>query len=385
MIAGGLFDVQPKGWIEQNVTSKEHRDLTRDLAERSAVLLKNEHSLLPLDCTTLKSVAMLGKPGHSKVITGGDGSGHVNPTHVVSPLDGVTSFLEACGNHDVNVTYYDGKDVAHAEQLASEVDLVITVLATSSGEGTDRKNLDLPSDELDLAKAAASGNPDKSVALVISPGPALMPFADSTAAVMLMFMPGQEEGSAFANLIFGASNPSGRLPITIPNKENEVGFTQKQYPGLNDATEVEYTEKLEVGYRWYNAHGVTPHFAFGHGVTYTDFAYSDLSVHGNKVSIKLSNSGSRDGVEVVQLYLDYPAGSGEPPLQLRGYKRIAVKAGQAEKVEFDLVDKSFSIWDVDSHAFQVVPGSFTLSIGASSQDIRLTGKLEVAEHSATFV
>jgi len=385
MFTGGLFDVQPSGSLEQNVTSKEHSDLARDLAERSAILLKNKDALLPMDHSMMKRIAVLGKPGHSAIITGGGGSGHVKPSHSVSPLDGVMNFLKEKGANGVNVTYYDGTDTAYAQELASEVDLVITVLATSSGEGSDRSNLDLPSDQLDLAHAAALGNPSKSVALVIAPGPTLMPFADSTAAVMLMFMPGQEEGAAFANLIFGASSPSGRLPITIPNKENEVGFTQKQYPGLNDATLVEYTEQLEVGYRWYNAHSVKPHFAFGHGLAYTSFDYSELAVDGRQISVKVSNIGIRDGVEVVQLYLDYPAEAGEPPLQLRGFQRVAVKAGQAAKVEFDLADKAVSIWDVDRHAYQVVPGSFVIFVGASSQDIRLKGEVKISKYGAAVV
>jgi len=260
---------------------------------------------------------------------------------------------------------------------------VITVLATTSGEGHDRQSLDLPSDQLDLAKVAAAGNPSRSIALVVSPGPALMPFADSTAAIMLMFLPGQEEGNAFANLLFGTSSPSGRLPITIPNKENEVGFTQAQYPGLN--YEVEYTEKLEVGYRWYNAHSVKPLFGFGHGLAYTTFEYKNLRIDGRKVSLKVSNSGGRDGSEVVQLYLDYPRDAGEPPLQLRGFQHVNVKSGQVAQVQFDITDKAVSVWHVHNHAYTVVPGSFGVSVGASSRDIRLTGKLHVFGQLTTVV
>ena len=134
-------------------------------------------------------------------------------------------------------------------------------------------------------------------------------------AVLHGFMPGQAYGQALASVLFGDVNPSGRLPMTMPNKENEVGFTEEQYPGV-DMT-VLYTEGLEVDYRWYTAHDVTPAYHFGHGLSYTTFTYSDLTAQkldsGIKVKVTVTNSGSMAGQEVPQLYITYPGGRGSPP------------------------------------------------------------------------
>jgi len=178
-----------------------------------------------------------------------------------------------------------------------------------------------------------------------------------------------------ADVIFGVVNPSGRLPVTYPNKDNEIGFTTDQYPGVNN--EANYSEKLNVGYKWYGANNVVPRFAFGHGLSYTSFTYSTLTVSGRTVGATIANSGNVAGSEVAQLYIGYPSSSGEPPLQFRAFSKVGLAVGGRQAVTWTLADRDLSIWDASTHKFVLQSGTFQLYVGASSQDIRLKGTLTV--------
>lgn len=213
--------------------------------------------------------------------------------------------------------------------------------------------------------------------VAVTPGALLTPWRDDVAALLTPIIPGQEYGNAITDVLFGDSEPTGRLPITFPKFENDIGMTQKQYPGENDISI--YSEGLEVGYRWYNAHGVKPAFPFGHGLSYTTFIYDVLEINPDDrtVSCVVFNSGERPGSEVPQLYLSFPSSAGEPPKQLKGFQRITLEPGQTANVKFMLDDRSFSIWDVSKHDWSVVFGEFDVMVGASVEDIRLTGKLSI--------
>jgi len=252
------------------------------------------------------------------------------------------------------------------------VDAVVAVAATTSSEGSDRPNLQLPSDQTALISAVGKANPN-GCALVVTPGAVLVPFASDINGLILQFMPGQEEGNAFADVLFGTVNPSARLPVTLPNIDNEIGFTQNQYPGVN--LETDYTEKLQIGYRWYTANNVVPRFPFGHGLSYTNFTYSNLQITGRTVKVDVQNPGSLVGAEVVQLYLGFPSSSGEPPQQLKGFQKILLGVNAKQTITFNLSDRDLSIWDADAHKWAVQSGSFAVLIGASSADIRLKGTL----------
>ena len=173
--------------------------------------------------------------------------------------------------------------------------------------------------------------------------------------------------------MFGDVNPGGRLPVTFPAAENQVNMTQENWPGINGYSM--YTERLLIGYRWYNAHKAAPAYAFGHGLSYTTFKYSDLTVTGRTVTCKIANVGGVFGSEVPQLYLGFPTSAGEPPMQLKGFSKLHLAAGETATATFTLDDRSFSIWDVNSHAWTVVKGQFSVFVGASSADIRLTGTI----------
>lgn len=169
----------------------------------------------------------------------------------------------------------------------------------------------------------------------------------------------------------------------MPNREDEVDFSPAQWPGLPDPknpTYANYTEKLLVGYRYYDAHKIqfTTGFPFGHGLSYTTFEYSDIKATAAEVSVTVKNSGSVAGAEVAQLYLAFPSAAGEPPLQLKGFQKTkALAAGESATVSFDVTSLDKSVWDSASGSFQEVKGEFGVSVGSSSRDIRLTASFTV--------
>jgi beta-glucosidase len=189
--------------------------------------------------------------------------------------------------------------------------------------------------------------------------------------------PGIEDGNAIAAVLFGDVNPSGKLPQTFPKNQADLPTqTPEQYPGVNG--HAVYSEGLEVGYRWYDAHGVEPLFAFGHGLSYTTFAYSGLTLKklsgGNvSVSFTLQNTGSRAGAEVAQIYVGHPAAIGEPPKQLKGYQKVFLQPGQTSLVTLTLDPQAFAYWNTAQGGWAVGGGTYRILVGGSSRDIKLQG------------
>lgn len=376
MFTAGLFDRPASGSLSANVTSPAHNTLARNIAAASAVLLRNT-GVLPLSSSTPLRIAVVGDQATNPHIHG-DGSGEVIPPYVVTPLSGITR--RARGS---TVKWYSSND-PNAVSAAAAADVAIVVTGTVSGEGSDRKTLALPSVDDGLIDRISAVQ-RKTIAVVLCPGAVLMPWANSTAAIIIQFMPGQEAGNALADVLFGDVNPSGRLPLTMPNRDNEVGFTQEQYPGVPkirpaDAT---YSEKLLIGYRWYDANNVVPNFPFGHGLGYTTFAYSALTITKGAAptaataSFTLRNAGTRAGCEVPQLYVTYPAASGEPLRQLRAFSKVCLPAGQTTQVSLSISVDDISIWDVTTHGWLLQRGVFPIAIGASSRDLRLLGTFSI--------
>lgn len=275
-----------------------------------------------------------------------------------------------------NLLFDAGVNLTNSALVASQADVAIVVIATTSSEGSDRPNLAFPGNQDDLVFAVAAAQPN-TIVVMINPGAVLTPWSSEVQAVLAMFMPGQEEGNALADVLFGDVDPGGRLPVTFPNIENEVGFTQSQYPGLPifNPLIAEYTEKLEIGYRYYQSHNIQPKFAFGHGLSYTTYSYSNLQVSGRNVTFDVTNMGSRTGYEVPQMYLRFPPAAGEPPLQLKGFTKLELSAGQTATVTFTVQDRDLSIWDITAGDFVPQTGQFGINIGASSEDFRLYGTL----------
>jgi len=275
-----------------------------------------------------------------------------------------------------NIVYNDGQNLTAAAEVAAQADVVIAVVATTSMEGVDRPGLAYPGNQDAMVSAVAAANPN-TIVVCINPGAVLTPWSEEVQAVVAMFMPGQEEGHALADVLFGDVDPGGRLPVTFPNIENEVRFTPQQYPGIpvDFPLNANYSEMLEIGYRWYQSHNVQPKFAFGHGLSYSTYSYSGLSVSGRNVSFSVTNTGSRTGYEVPQMYLRFPESAGEPPLQLKGFTKLNLTAGETASVTFTVRDRDLSIWDVNAKAFVPQTGLFGVFVGASSEDMRLFGTL----------
>jgi hypothetical protein len=254
----------------------------------------------------------------------------------------------------------------------------IVVVATGSGEGSDRPSLALaPADDAMLT-ALLAASPGEVIVVINGPAAVLMPWAPLAGAILVTWYPGQEMGNALADVLWGDVNPSGRLPVTFPAREGDSPLqTPEQYPGVNGT--VVYSERLNIGYRWWDANAVAPRFAFGHGLSYTSFAYANLTVDAAsaapavRVALTVQNTGAVRGKEIVQLYLAFPAAAGEPPLQLRDFAALQLAPGEAAAVAFELDARAYSIWDEGAYAWRVVPGEYGVAAGASSRDIRLTG------------
>ena len=274
-------------WSKQsvNATTSASADSARRLAAASTVLLKNDGDLLPLGQN--KKIALIGFAGEGAVVHGG-GSGEVVPSYISTPLAGIT----AAAGPDATITFDDGTNLNTASAAAAAADVAIVFVGTLSHEGGDRTSLSLD-DGCDVSKSEpqCTGNNNNQIAMVAAvarasknvvvvasvPGAILMPFSPHVSAILTNFMPGQQAGNAVADVIFGKYNPTARLPITFPNIENETAFSPAQWPGLPDPASplyAEYSEKLLVGYRYYDYHNIsfTTGFPFGHGLSYTDFA-----------------------------------------------------------------------------------------------------------------
>jgi beta-glucosidase len=268
-------------------------------------------------------------------------------------------------------------DVARIAKMAAAADVAIVCVSTPSSEGSDRPNLDLADLDDALVAAVVAAQP-RTVVSLNSPSAIVMDWADQAGALLAAFYPGQEMGNALADVIFGDVNPAARLPMTWPkrNEDNPLP-TPEQYPGVNGS--VYYTEKLLIDYRWFDANSVAPRFPFGHGLSFTSFAYSSLSIDTASsapnvvVTFEVKNTGARDGREVPQLYLAFPASAGEPVRVLRGFASVELAAGASAPVRLELAPRDMSIWDVGAYAWALQSGEFTVTIGASSRDFRLTG------------
>jgi beta-glucosidase len=270
-----------------------------------------------------------------------------------------------------------------AVKLAGESDAVVIVAGLPDGfesEGMDRPHMDLPGDQDALIRAVAAANPN-TVVVVNAGAPVTMPWVDTVPAVLLSYYPGQEGGHALADLLFGDANPSGKLTVSFPEKlADNPAFTH--YPGWKN---VHYGEGLFVGYRYYDAKGVRPLFPFGHGLSYTTFAYRNLQVPDEvkagetfQVSLTVENTGNVPGKEVVQLYVaDQQATLIRPPKELKGFAKVDLAPGEEKTVTFELDPRALSFYEPHQGAWVAEPGGFEILIGASSGDIRLRKGFEL--------
>jgi beta-glucosidase len=360
----------------------------RSIAEQSTVLLKNAGGQLPLISAKLHSIAVIGQYAN-QVHPGGGGSSHVNPLYTVSPLQAI---VHRAGP-GVAVTTDTGADATQAANVAKSADVAVVIVSDVEREGADRPNMSLTGNQDQLVQSVAAANPH-TVVVVDSGAPVLMPWVDSVPAILEAWYPGEEDGSALAGILFGDVNPSAKLPVTFPRAETQTPIAPpERWPGVNGTAH--YSEALEVGYRWYDAQGQDPLFPFGFGLSYTTFAFRHLSVSprldpagvgsGGRVtaSVDVTNTGQRAGSDVVQAYVSFPASSGEPPHQLKGFAKVSLRPGQTKRVTLRLDERAFSVWDPAAQQWTTVDGTYQVSVGDSSRNLPLTGTVTVPKTVGT--
>lgn len=374
MIALGWFGPPRK---LQPIPVLEHGSISRAIAAQSMVLLKNEGGLLPLSPDSIKSVALLG-PYAVRQMTGGGGSSHVIPFYSVAPADG----LDAAMHSQTKIVLLDGNDIEAAVAAASKASYAIIMVGDDEGEDHDH-SIELSDRQNRLIAAVAKANP-KTIVVLKSGSAVLMPWLKDVPAVLEAWYPGEEDGNAVADVLMGKVNPSGKLPMTFPERaEDTFAKAPDQYPG--DGAIVHYSEGLNLGYRDYAAHNKIPLFPFGYGLSYTEFSFEDLKVSAQSadaratVSVKVSNTGKRAGSEVVQLYLKFPPISEgqEPPRQLKCFRKVKLNAGESKTLFLELEPRAFSFWSEQTHAWKVATGDFQVMVGDSSVNTPLQAVVSI--------
>lgn len=264
--------------------------------------------------------------------------------------------------------------LAGAVRAARHARAAIVFVNDVSSEGMDRPSLGLPGDQDGLIRAVAAVNP-RTIVVLHTAGPVLMPWLGQVAGVLEAWYPGQQSGAAIAATLFGRSNPSGHLPVTFPRTEAQGPASRpSQYPGQGNLAQ--YSEGIFVGYRYYDAHHERPLFPFGFGLSYTSFSLSHLRVRrqagGLSAAVSLRNTGHMAGAEVVQGYLSFPAATGEPPRQLKAYARVFLRPRQATTVRLTLPRSSFAYFNASQNAWRIASGSYRVYVGTSSRDLPLS-------------
>lgn len=343
-----------------------HHDLARRAAMEGAVLLKNEDGILPLNENA--SVAVIGAMAKSLRYQGA-GSSHINPTKLSQPLDFLPGAVYAPGCDERGDTTDALLAEAQAAARQAEAAVVFAGLpGRYESEGFDRDDMKLPAGHLRMIEAVAAANPNTVVVLLC--GSAVeCPWADSVKAVLYMGLPGQAGGEAAAELLYGRANPGGRLAESWPYTYEDVPSSEI-YGKTVDAL---YQEGIYVGYRYYDKARVPVRWPFGHGLSYTEFAYSGLTVDGDTVSVTVRNTGKRAGAEVAQLYLEAPQDGLHRPLrELKGFQKVFLQPGESRTVRFALTERSFAVWH---DGWKIPAGTYAVCIGGLRAEIKKSGEV----------
>ena len=359
-----------------------HSELAAGVATDSAVLMKNDGTL-PLDRT--KPLCVIGVL-FERMRYQGSGSSMISPTRVVTHKD---AFDERGIIYEYARGYSAGGDpagagpIAEAVSLAEKYDTVLLYIGLTDlaeSEGGDRAHMRLPEDQLELVRALIKSG--KRIVVVLSGGsPVELPFADGVNAILNLYLPGQCGGEAGARLLFGEANPSGKLAETWYKSYADVPYGDEYSKKYNEL----YKESVFVGYRFAKTAGVKPAFPFGFGLSYTDFEYKNpaVTIENGIVTSTLTvrNTGNRDGAEVVQLYVDNNKNSAvfKPESELRAFAKVYLKAGEEKTVTLSFSLPELSFWNIKTNSWTLENGEYTVAIGASSEDIRLTAPLTVTE------
>jgi beta-glucosidase len=366
--------------------------------EQSAVLLKN-NGILPLGGKAVRSIAVIGPHANEGMMSGG-GSAQVDApgrpsagwqAQVWFPPSPV-KVLQA-KFPGAKVQFDSGADPASAAALAKNSDVAIVFAYQWESEGMDLPNLSLPVKQDEIIEAVAAANPKTIV--VLETGTAVtMPWVDKVGAVLEAWYAGSRGAEAVVNILSGDVNPSAKLPMTFPKSEADLPHPQLTQPGPGQTGEaavmktgeakptftMHYDEGLKVGYKWYDAEKKPVLFPFGHGLSYTTFAYSGLKVTAGKetvVNFTVKNTGKRDGAEIAEVYAALPTSADEPPKRLVGWSKVWLKAGESKEVTVSVDAKYLSIYDESAGGWKLVPGGYTFMVGGSSQELPLNAKADL--------
>lgn len=358
-------------------TCPEHSLAARRIGSESIVLLKNDGNILPLS-PELKKILVVGENA-VRIMTTRGGSSALKTKYEVTPLQGLLSALP-----DAEISYIPGysstevSDPSDAVSAASVADAVIFFGGLNKdrkqdAESDDRIDYSLPYGQDALISALAAVNSNV-VVVNISGNAVGMPWAEEVRAIVQSWYLGSESGNCIADVLTGKVNPGGKLPFTIPVRlEDGPVRTAEQYPGIprgdsedsNTVWDEYYSEDIYVGYRWYGKMGIRPLYAFGYGLSYTDFRISDVKMRGRKVTCRVENTGDRPGAEVVQMYVSLP-GDDRPLRELKAFRKVYLLPGESEKVTFTLKDESLMQYE---DGWKILKGRYVIGVGTSSEDI----------------
>jgi len=402
LFATGVIDDPPQKSV---VDVERGFEIAQHIAEQSMVLLKNDKQQLPLQATKLKSIALIGAHADVGMLSGG-GSAQVDPpggnaimppgkgaTHWGSPVWFPTSPLKSMKAKapGVKIAYDAGADMSSAAALAKSSDVAIVFVSRWETEGRDAGSMSLGDNQDELIAKVAASNPHTIVVLETG-NPVTMPWADKVSAILEAWFAGSRGSDALANILFGDVNPSAKLPITFPRSEADLPHRSIVKPPPNNepapgdpdawkkrleglpAFQTNFDEGLKVGYKWYDAEKKPVLFAFGHGLSYTSYAYSNLKVTPGepvKITFTVKNTGSRAGTEIAQVYAALPTSTAEPPKRLVGWSRVQLKPGESKDVSVELDPLALSIFDANQHIWQRPGGDYTIMIGGSSESLPL--------------
>jgi beta-glucosidase len=374
--------------LDETFDADAHHALARQAAAESVVLLKND-GLLPLPRSA--PLAVVGEFARTPRFQGA-GSSQVNPTRVDSLLEelrAVYGEVPFAAGYGIGETCDDVALIAEAERLAGSAETVVVMIglpAADESEGFDRTHMDLPANQLAVLRAVAAVNPDVVVVLVNGSTVLLGEVVSHTKALVEAWLGGQAAGGGIVDVLTGAVNPSGRLAETIPHRleDNSSYFN---FPG--DSQVVRYGEGLFIGYRAYDEARQDVAFPFGFGLSYTSFVQSDLqvAVRGSvsegtlaaTVTVSVTNTGDRDGAEVVQVYVqDVQSSVSRPVRELKGFARVVLAAGATQTVSVELDQRAFSFWSIGQGRWAVEAGDFVIAVGSNSRDLPLTETISVA-------
>lgn len=363
------------------------------VAREGIVLLKNQEKLLPLDRTRIHSLAVLGPRAYPGVATGG-GSSYVNPTHTVSVLEGLRQAFGASVTIDLVSAFVPNSPEANfafgplkVPEAVRDYDAAVVCVGfdeTTEGEGNDRL-FQLPAGQDALVEQVEALNPKTVVVLFGGGGADVTRWIDRTPALLHAWYPGQEGGTALAELLTGAVGPSGKLPVTF-DRRLEDNPVMANYPSQDGGRTVRYDEGVFVGYRAANRRTQPPLYPFGYGLTYTHFGFRNLTIsrdqpgHDWQISFELSNDGDRPGSEVAQLYVAFPKSPvPRPEQELKRFIKVPLQPGQTRNVTLPLPEQALGYFDATNHRWRVVPGDYEFRVGSSSQDLPLRGKVTLPD------